>query len=185
MTAPRHRAAVWLLLALALLLPWRSGLAADDLEQGLKVAYLYNFTRFIEWPAASLGENFEIAVIGDPVLARALRALEQQDKQVQGHPIRIRSADSASQVDDAQILFVGAAAVSELPRLRVRTEGKPVLLVGDSPGFAKRGVAINFFLAQDILGESRRLRFEINPKALADRQLRVSAQLYDVAEIVR
>jgi hypothetical protein len=58
-------------------------------------------------------------------------------------------------------------------------------LVGDSPGFAKRGVAINFFLDPDILGDSRRLRFEINPKALAGRQLRVSAQLYDVAEIVR
>jgi len=48
MTGPRHRAAAALLLALALLLPWRSGMTADDLEQGLKVAYLYNFTRFIE-----------------------------------------------------------------------------------------------------------------------------------------
>ena len=124
-------------------------------------------------------------MIGDPVLARALRTLEQQDKQVQGHPIRIRSADSASQVDDAQILFVGAAAVSELARLRVRTEGKPVLLVGDSEGLAKRGVAINFFVKPDILGSGGRLRFEINPRALAGRRLNVSAQLYDVADIVR
>ena len=63
MTAVHHRAVAWLLLALALLLPWRSGMAADDLEQGLKVAYLYNFTRFIEWPAASLGDSFDIVVI--------------------------------------------------------------------------------------------------------------------------
>jgi hypothetical protein len=185
MTAPRNRAAVWLLLALALLLPCRSGMAADDLEQGLKVAYLYNFTRFIEWPAASLGDSFDIVVIADPALARALRALERPDKQVQGRPIRVRAVTSGDRVDGAQILFIGAAAASELSRLRARTAGQPVLLVGDSPGFAKRGVAINFFLDPDILGDSRRLRFEINPKALAGRQLRVSAQLYDVAEIVR
>ena len=92
---------------------------------------------------------------------------------------------SGDRTDGAQILLIGAAAAGELSRLRARTEDKPMLLVGDSPGFAKRGVAINFFLAPDILGDSRRLRFEINPKALADRQLRVSAQLYDVAEIVR
>jgi len=185
MTAPRNHAAVWLLLALALLLPYRSGMATDDLEQGLKVAYLYNFTRFIEWPAASLGEHFDIVVIADPALALGLRALEQPDKQVQGRPIRVRNLASGDRIDGAQILFIGAAAASELSRLRARTAGQPVLLVGDSPGFAKRGVAINFFLDPDILGDGRRLRFEINPKALAGRQLRVSAQLYDVAEIVR
>lgn len=185
MTAPRHRAAAGLLLALALLLPSRPGMTADDLEQGLKVAYLDNFTRFIEWPAASLGDSFAIVVIADPDLARALRALERPDKQVQGRPIRVRALTSGSQVDDAQILFIGASAAGELSRLSARTAGQPVLLVGDSPGFAKRGVAVNFFLDPDILGDSRRLRFEINPQALADRQLTVSAQLYDVAEIVQ
>jgi hypothetical protein len=46
-------------------------------------------------------------------------------------------------------------------------------------------VAINFFLRRDILGEGERLRFEINPDNVKGRGLKVSAQLYDVAEIVR
>jgi len=160
---------------------------ADDLEQGLKVAYLYNFTHFVAWPETSLGRHFQISVLGDPDMAQALLALERQQKQAQRRPIRIHRAVGPNDpaIDDAQILFVGKAAVDRLPAILQRTRDRPVLLVGDSHGLAERGVGINFFLQPDILGGGERLRFEINPKALAGRGLRVSAQLYDVAEIVQ
>jgi hypothetical protein len=157
----------------------------DDLITRLKVAYLYNFTRFIEWPANAVGEHFVIAVIADPDMAQALTALEREGKQAQGRPIRVRALTGPEGIGDCQILFVGGAAAGDLPRLRTRVGSRPVLLVGDSPGLAERGVAINFFLQPDILGASRRLRFEIKPGELKGRGLEVSAQLYDVAEIVR
>lgn len=172
-----------LALALALLAP--PGWPEDDLEQRLKTVYLYNFTRYVDWPDASVGDAFHIAVAGDPGLAAALRALEHPDKQAEGRPIRVRAPHDASGVDDAQIVFVGAGAVSELPRILARTSGKPILLVGDGPGLARRGVAFNFFLKRDILGAGERLRFEINPEALEGRGLKVKADLFDVAEIVR
>ena len=174
-----------LLLAIVLTMIPRPSWSADDLEQGLKVAYLYNFTRFIEWPEATLGEDFVVTVIGDPALAAALQELEGSDRRAHGSPIRVRAVDDVGEIGDCQILFVGAAAVSRLPRLLARTDGRPILLVGDSRGLARRGIAINFFMKSDIFGAGRRLRFEINPAALKDRGLKVSAQLYDVAEIVR
>lgn len=158
---------------------------AESMAQRLKVVYLYNFTRYVHWPAAALGDAFVIAVLGDPALAEALRVLERPDQQAAGRPIRIRALDGTGDLDPAQILFVGAGAVADLPRILTRTGGKPILLVGDSPGLARRGVAINFFLKPDILGEGLRLRFQINPDALAGRGLEVMADLYDVAEIVR
>jgi hypothetical protein len=159
--------------------------ADDDLITRLKVAYLYNFTRFVEWPQRSVGEYFVIAVIGDPDMAQALTALEREERQAQGRPIRVRALAGPEQSDDCQILFIGAAAADDLPQLRARVGDGPVLLVGDSPGLARGGVAINFFLQPDILGAGKRLRFEINPAALKRRGLEISAQLYDVAEIVR
>lgn len=191
--SPRHRAAArgpaaragaalaGLLLALALVAT--PAIATEDRVPELKTAYLFNFTRFIEWPEASLGEDFVIAVVGDPAMAAALRTLEARGKTAQGRPIRVRTGAAA--VADAHILFIGAAAVPGLGRLLRASDGRPVLLVGDSPGLARRGVAINFFLQRDVLGEGRRLRFEMNPAALRGRGLTVSAQLYDVAEIVR
>lgn len=179
----RRRLTLGLALALALLvLP---GWSAEDLTRNLKVVYLYNFTRYVDWPDDSVGDAFVIAVLGDPDLTEALRVLERSDKHAEGRPIRVRALDAATGLGDVQILFVGAGAVAELPRIRARTRGKPILLVGDSPGLANQGVAINFFLRPDILGAGKQLRFQIHPAALEGRGLKVMADLYDVAEIVR
>lgn len=79
-------------LLLALLPCWLSVAAAQEQQESdllpeLKVAYIYNFTRFIEWPAAPAERPFVIGIIGDPVMARHLRLLEQEAKQVDDRPI--------------------------------------------------------------------------------------------------
>jgi hypothetical protein len=58
------------------------------------------------------------------------------------------------------------------------------VLVEDTPGYAGRGIAIEFFLKPDVFGDKQRLRFRIDPKALHGRGLKVSAQLLDVAEVL-
>jgi hypothetical protein len=79
----------------------------------------------------------------------------------------------------------GADAAPSLGAVLAATDGEPVLLVGDSPGLAGRGVAINFFLKPDILGDGHRLRFQIDPSVLKGRGLKVMSDLYDVGEVVR
>jgi hypothetical protein len=171
-----------LLLGLGLVAP--PAHPSDGLEQRLKVTYLYNFTRFVDWPDASVGDAFVIAVIGDPEMASALRALERPGKRAEGKPIRIRRVDSAAELADAQVLFIGAAAVPGLASILARTEGAPILLVGDTPGLARRGVALNFFLQPDILGDGEQLRFEISASALEKRPLGVLSDLFEVGKVL-
>jgi hypothetical protein len=123
--------------------------------------------------------------MGDGALAQALRRLEHEGREAQGAPIRIAAPSTPEAIGDSRILFVGRDAVRRLPEILRATAGRPVLLVGDSPGLAGQGVAINFVLKSDILGEGERLRFQIDPKAIEGRGLKVSSQLYDVAEVLR
>jgi len=175
-----------LLLPLGILLsPAAPGADGEELLPALKVAYVYNFTRFIRWPAGSPDRPFVVGVIGDAAMAGHLRALEREGKRVDGRPIAIRGFQGPDDLEPTDILFVGGAAAPWLDAIRRRTAGKPTLLVGDTPGFAGRGVAIELFRKPDIFGKSERLRFRIDPAALKDRGLTVSAQLYDVAEVVR
>lgn len=174
------------LLALCLLLsPAVAATGGDELLPALKVAYLYNFTRFIEWPARAPEGPFVICVIGEPAMETHLRALEREKKEVGGRPIAIRVLDRPDAPGACQILFVGAVAGGSLDAIVRGTAGKPILLVGDTPGFAGRGVAIELYRKPDVFGKSERLRLRIDPAALKDRGLTVSAQLYDVAEVVR
>lgn len=168
-----------------LLAPAAPGADGDDLLPALKVAYVYNFTRFIQWPGGAPDRPFVVGVIGDPAMAGHLRALEREGKRVDGRPIAIRGFARPEDLEPTDILFVGAAAAPWLDTIRGRTAGKPTLLVGDTPGFAGRGVAIELFRKRDVFGKSERLRFRIDPAALKDRELTVSAQLYDVAELIR
>ena len=181
--APGVRAA---LLTLCLLLsPAVSAADAEELLPALKVAYLYNFTRFVQWPKKPSETPFVICVIGEPAMETHLRALEREKKEVGGRPIAIRGLDRPDAPGACQILFVGAAAGGSLDAIVRGTAGKPILLVGDTPGYVGRGVAIELYRKPDIFGKSERLRFRIDPAALKDRRLTVSAQLYDVAEVVR
>ncbi len=156
----------------------------DGLLAELEVAYIYNFTRFVEWPDAPAGRPFIIGVIGDPGMAEALRVLEGDGKRVDGRRIEVRGFAGADGLEPCEVLFVGAGAEAQLDAIVRQTAGKPTLLIGDTPGYAGRGVAIELFRKPDIFGKRERLRFRIDPEAIKGRGLTVSAQLYDVAEVV-
>lgn len=153
-----------------------------DLVEQLKVAYIYNFTRFVDWPALPDGSPFVIGVIGDSGMAQSLRALE--DRRADDRPIQVVRYPDVAALGRPQVLFVGRAAEPHLAEILRRTAGQPTLLVGDAPDYAARGVAIEFFLKADVFREKQKLRFRIARSALQGRGLAVSAQLMDVAEIV-
>jgi hypothetical protein len=181
----------YMLALLVALLPCCLSVAAaqdqgdGDLLTELKVAYIYNLTRFIEWPAAPAERPFVIGVIGDPAMARHLRVLEQESKRVEDRPIAIRAYPTREAIGPSEILFVGTEAQEQLVAILRRTAGQPTLLVGDTPGDAERGLAIEIYRKPDIFRKTERLRLRINAAALKDRGLAASARLYDVAEVVR
>jgi ribosome-associated protein YbcJ (S4-like RNA binding protein) len=53
------------------------------------------------------------------------------------------------------------------------------LLVGETPGFAERGGAVNFFI------EENKVRFEINPEVAKRRHLKISSKLLGLAKIAQ
>lgn len=176
----------WIIVALLWGLPLAPVHAseADDLLTQLKVAYIYNFTRFIRWPATTSDRPFVVGVIGDAGIRKQFATLERDGRLAEGRSIEIRGYANADAIDACEVLFVGREAESELAAIIQRTAGKPTLLIGDTPGYAGRGVAIEFFTKPDVFRKRERLRFRIDPGALEHRGLVVSAQLMDVAEVL-
>lgn len=78
----------------------------------------------------------------------------------------------------AHLVFVPADQAGALDDLERTVEDAPVLLVGESEGFAARGGVINLYT------EDGRIRFEINRKAAERRGLRLSSRLLRLARLV-
>jgi len=146
-------------------------------EYQVKAAYLYNFAKFVEWPTESFSSAaapFEICIFGRDPFGEMLQNLTR-GKQVNGRSFKIRSGVAAS---SCHILFVSTSATRQFQTMLQGLQGRSVLIVGESEGFAERGGMINFVL------EGGRVLFEVNQKAAQQAGLKISARLLSVAKQV-
>lgn len=148
-------------------------------EYQVKAAFLFNFAKFVNWPAATFESSrspISICVVGpDPFDG----ALEQTigERTVRGRPVVVRSADGPESAAACQIVFF--AESERALSLARRLARAPVLTVGETDGFAEDGGIVNFKI------EENRVRFEINPDAASRAGLRLSSQLLNLATVVR
>jgi hypothetical protein len=151
-------------------------------EYAIKAAYLYQFARYVEWPAdAFVNEQspLVIGVLGTDPFGAILEEIAIK-KRVEGHPIVIRRFASGSDYTTCHILFISSSVTPEERAAAIRkVQGTPVLLVGDEPGFAAEGGTINFVM------EENKIRFEINTEVAKREQLKISSKLLSLAKIIR
>jgi hypothetical protein len=146
----------------------------------VKAAFLFNFAKFVEWPADAFERTdtpIVIGVVGDSPMGAALERTVE-GKQVNGRSLVVRRLRWDDDTKNRQILFVSAADETHVHRFLDRLKGQSVLTVGDMPGLARRGVVINFVLEQN------RVRFEINVEAARRARLALSSKLLSLARIV-
>lgn len=172
------RCAFALMLAVLAALCGPVGAAAENAaEANLKAAFVYNFTKFVEWPSESLvgvQNGVTLCVAGArPEIAAALAALA--GKPVQGQALVVKSDVRAANLDSCHALFIGEDARA----LTDQARGHPGLLtVSDMPGFAESGGVIGLF------SEGDRIRFAVNPQAAQRAGLKISSQLMKLAKVV-
>ncbi len=178
----RFRASRWKrsLLGVLLCLLAAAAQAQSATEYQVKAAFLFNFARFVEWPADAFlnaDSALQICVLGQDPFGRDFEQVIM-DKAVNGHRIEVAHPDGVPQARACQILFIAASEKARLPSILQGLKGASVLVVGDMPGFAASGGAINFVL------DDGRVRFEINLKAAELAHLKISARLLTVAKVV-
>jgi hypothetical protein len=151
-----------------------------DREYLIKAAFLYNFGRYVQWPAEAADgiSPFVIGVLGPDPFGSVMEQVGKT-KSIEGRPIAVRRFPSLADYRPCQILFVAAdVATSEKDAVIRQTQDKPVLLVGEAQGFAEQGAVINFFT------ENNRVQFEINTKAAKQRRLQISSKLLNLGRLV-
>lgn len=144
-------------------------------EYDIKAAYLYNFLRFVSWPAgAQTSDTVIIGILGNdpfkkvfvPVVGRPLRGGKQK------LVIRKLGKYGASvSLRGCSLLFVSQSERAKWPHILAALRGKPVLTVSDQPGFLEAGGMINLQLFKG------GVRWEINPAALKAAGLKPNVQL--------
>src|SRR4051794_22822700 len=138
-------------------------------EYQIKAAFVYNFTKFVEWPA----ERFTGA--DDPIIIGVLGKNpfgDSLENAVRGRKIGGRDITVVmlSTIDDRPHVHVLFVAAGEEKGFDQRTAAG-VLTVGESERFTALGGMITF------MSETEKVRFVINLENAERAQLKLSAQL--------
>ena len=148
-------------------------------EYRVKAAFLYNFAKFVEWPAdsfKSVSDPITICVLGNPFGGRLEETVN--GKRIDERPLIVREIADLAEGRGCNILFVSTQKKLTYDLLS-RVNGSPILTVGDCANFAARGGIIGFRL------ENGKIRLEINVGAADRARLRISSKLLSLSDIVK
>ena len=157
------------------------GQSEENNEYRLKLAFLYNFARFVQWPPDTFrdsGSPLTICVAGEnPFQGEIAKSL--RGRTVGGHPLEVRTLSWGESPHACQMIFVRATEVKAAARILASSKGSSTLTVGEAKGFAERGGIIN------LTRDENKLRFEVNIDAAAQTRLKISSKLLALAKIVK
>lgn len=155
--------------------------ASAHTEYEVKAAYLYNFGRFVQWPARAVAgkdDSFAVCVLGQDPFGQTLDSTLAGEA-LHGKPVVIRRISKPQDAGDCRILFISSTEGNHLKEILGAFDQAGVLTVSDMPGFSRRGGMIQFVLEGD------RIRFEINLASAESAKLVLSSELLKLAANVR
>lgn len=146
-----------------------------DTNARLKSVFIYNFTRYIDWPADYKTGDFVINMYGTNTAMLTELNKMATTKTVGTQKIVIRNTTTLDGIGKCHILYVCNDVVTPISDILARLKGKATLLVTEQPGLARKGSAINFVVVEN------RQKFELNQTNAEKNNLKVSSSLLALA----
>ena len=164
------------LIALSFVAAPVSGPSPPNTNAKIKAIFLYNFTQYIDWPAAYKKDDFKIAILGASVMTPELQKLAKL-KKVGSQRMVVKQYASLNELQKCHILYVPAKQSAQIDKAIQKVKGWSTLLITDHPASGKKS-GINFIVEQN------KQKFELNKTVLTKKKLVVSSSLLKLAKTV-
>jgi len=151
---------------------------AELSEAEVKAGFLYNFTKFVEWPKqafSSTNAPIQFAVLGDEEFSAKLKTL-LGDNKAHGRTFEVKAISTAQEAKNFHIVFIASPESRRTAQVLEATKKAPVLTIGESDQFLDAGGMINLFF------EDTQLAFEVSPESAQKAGLEISSKLLRLAK---
>jgi len=151
------------------------GIKAQD--EKFKALFMYNFTKYIEYPASKQAGNFVIAVVGDSPIINELQTIAER-KTVGPQKIEVKKVSATDDVAKCHIVFVPEGNSGSAADIAAKIAGKGVVLITDKPGLGKSVSGINY------VTNAGKQSFEVNQSHLKQHGVNVASALLTLGKVV-
>ncbi len=143
----------------------------------VKAAFIYNFLKFIKWPADLHDGSLTLCILGNDPFGNNIEIIK--GKLIGDKEILVKYINSIQDVKEGDILFIASSEKRNIKALIDKINSLCILTIGDTKKYSKKGVIINFYF------ERKKVRFEINIDTAKRAGLKISSKLLNLAKIVR
>lgn len=149
-------------------------------EYDLKAAFLYHLAQFVDWPSEAYpaaDTPLVIGVLGQDPFGKALDEIIQNEV-VKNRKLIVQRYRRLEEIKLCHVLFISHSEDSRLAEILAALQGRAILTVGDSDGFARRGGMVRF------LTDKGKLKLRINLDSARAANLTISSKLLRASEVI-
>jgi hypothetical protein len=150
----------------------------NEVDYKIHAKFIYHFTKYVHWPTFAAKDILTIGILGNDVVFNELQRITP-GKKVGTLGFRIEKISNESNFGNYNLLFVSNSQMKSFDKLLATVAGKPILIITEKSGFARRGGDINFFIEND------KLRFEINEKNITGKGMSIATDLLILGSLVK
>jgi hypothetical protein len=151
-------------------------IVAYSQNERFKSLFVFNFTKNIEWPSDYREGSFVITVLGNSTMYAELQS-NVKGKQVGKQTIEVTQVSNISRINKCNMLYIPVQQSNLLEAVQKYLIGKPTLIVTEKKGLVLEGADIN------ISQVDGKLQFEMQPKQMEAKKLKVNKTLLNLAII--
>ena len=145
----------------------------ENNEAALKVAFLFNFFKFIDWPETDV-TYYRLCLSSSDDLGNSLDVLT--GKVIKNKPLQIVRNIAVKDLKTCHILFISPN--DNVGSYLKDSKKLPIVTISDQSGFIDQGGTLG------LIHDGTRLGFEVNLDAANTNAIRISAQLLKLAKTV-
>ena len=172
-----HRIPVFILvLVLLMQAPSMASNTAGNTQDLIRAAMVYNFCKFVQWPADDRPDHLVLGVLSDGFEVPDFSSID--GKSVRGLPLEVRTISNRYDLADCNLLFISDSKKISLQDAFAESRNESILTISEIEGFCTKGGIIQ------MVPRRGKMRFFINRQAADDAGLTLSSQLLKMAKIV-
>jgi hypothetical protein len=139
--------------------------------------FIYNFTRYFEWPEDRRTGDFVIEIMGHESVYKKLSEITA-NRTVGNQKIVVRSITSPDNMGNPHIIMIGHWHSRHIQKVLGKIGNIPTLVITDHEGMIKEGSAINFVIRDG------GIKFELKKMNATKYGLKVHSRLDNMAILI-
>jgi len=148
--------------------------AQDEMSKA-QANFIYNFTKFFDWPQTEKSGDFIIGVLGSRSLFAELQKVTTGKKNVTQN-IVVQYFKNSDEISKCHVIFVDALKSNSITNIQNKT-GVHCLIISDSNASIAKGAAIQFILEGD------RLKYGFSQENALKNELKFHSKVNEMASI--